>query len=267
MWGKVRSVLVDFSGIWATLVIVASLLNITIDLNNNVWRYFIVGLLVLLLAGNVFTSKRQLRSAQAKRIMDKKLSGEQQIIEKNLDASIVVLPDQKVLESAYFLLVERARLWSEDASIGSFSFMNSYHKDMAPMESFGLTYTSSWKDLTCTASVANYMDKGEVSERFEKPRPSRRNTSPVEKPFFQSMPNWRKALLAAVGSVREELDDVSSIVVSMNDSTSYLYNEPRIPKASIYVRYDKGKMESAKLFEFDGTTLMDTDTDKKIAIK
>jgi hypothetical protein len=267
MWGKVRSVLVDFSGVWAALVILASLLNITIDLNNNVWRYFIIGLLVLLLAGNVFTSRRQLRSAQAKRIMEKTLGGEQQKIEQSLDASIVTLPNQNVLESAYFLLAERARQWSEDASIGSFSFMNSYHKDMAPMESFGLTYSSNWKDLTCTASVANYMDKGEVSERFEKPRPSRLNASPVEKPFFQSMPNWRKALLAAVESVREELDDVSSIVVSMNDNTSYLYNEARKPKASIYVRFDKGKMESAKLFEFDGVTLINTDSSKKISIK
>jgi hypothetical protein len=259
--------LVDFSGVWAALVILASLLNITIDLNNNVWRYCIVGLLILLLAGNIFTSKRQLRSAQAKRVMEKTLGGEQKSLGKRLDGSIVVLPSQEVLESAYFLLAERARQWSEDVSIGSFSFMNSYHEDMAPMESFGLTYSSKWKDLTCVASVANYMDKGEVSERFEKTRPSRLNVTAVDHPFFEVMPNWRKALQAAVESVSEDLDGASSIVVSMNDSTNYLYNESRAPKASIYVRYDKGKMESSKLFEFDGVTLVHTDSDKKIAIK
>ncbi|HKX24531.1 MAG TPA: hypothetical protein VJM46_04795 [Candidatus Saccharimonadales bacterium] len=267
MWGKVRSILVDFSGIWATLVILASLLNITIDLNNNVWRYVVVGLLILLLAGNVFTSTRQLRSARAKRIMDRTLGNEQEKADKTLTASIVTLPTQSVLESAYFLLVERAKQWSDDSSIGSFSFMNSYHGDMTPTESFDLTYSSSWKGLVCTAKFANYMEKGEVSERFEKERDSMFKKRPVEQPFFAVMPNWQKAMRAAIDSVSEELDGASSIVVSMYDSADYARSEQKAPYASIYIRYDKGKMESSKLFRFDGTVLSDTDSGKKITIK
>ncbi len=267
MLSKVRSVLVDFSGIWATLVIIASLLNITIDLNNSVWRYVIIGLLLLLLAGNIFRSRKQLRSAQARRVMDVALGGDQSKLEKNVDASIVRLPSQKVLESAYFLLAEHARQWSEDVVIGSFSFMNSYHGGMKPMESFDLTYSSSWKDLSCRASVGNYMVKGEVSESFEKHSLSQLKIVPVERPFFEIMPGWRKALQTAVESISEELEGVGSIVVSMYDSTSYLYNEANRPKTSIYVRYDKGRMKNSKHFEFDGVTLTDTYSNKKITIK
>jgi hypothetical protein len=60
---------------------------------------------------------------------------------------------------------------------------------------------------------------------------------------------------------------VNSVVVSMYDSTSYLYKEAETPKASIYIRYDKGKMENSKIFHFDGTTLVDADSSKKITIK
>lgn len=266
MVGKIRSALVDFSGIWGTIVILLSIFGITVDLRNSLWWYVIVGLLVLLLASTIFTTRRQLMTAHAKRVVETALVDAKPNAKRGrgLSASIVTIPEQKVLESAYLLLKERAEGWSDDVSIGSFSFTNSYYDFMDPSESFDLAYHSSWRGLSCTAVIGSYLKKGEISERLERKDTPGPLHVQVDKPFMMRLQNWSKALRLAIQSVEQDLDGAEQITVSMYDSTAGTANEV---VGKVYIKYKKDNLETTRFFKFDGKSLTDQQTGKGIVIK
>jgi hypothetical protein len=262
MWAKIRSALVDFSGIWQSLLIFASIFGVTIDLG--AWKYPVVGLLCVMLYLGTGKSVRQVKTVKAKRVIEDALTTSDAGLRKGVSASGVIeeLPKQEVLESAYLLMVEKAKAWSEDVKIGSFEFRQLHHQDAS--QSFGLEYYSEWKSMSCRARISSYYKNGEeIQEEFEK-RESERAIESTPRPFFQALPKWRHAVLAAISAVSDELDMASGAYISASDDSRILSKDPRM---TIYVSYSKGKVDFSKMYRFDGELLVDTASKKKIAIK
>lgn len=257
---RIRAFLVDFSGVWQTMAIFASIFGVNFDLGP--WKIPVVLALGVLLLLGTGKTVRQVKVARAKQAIDDMVDANQGTL-KSINIKAVKIPDQRTVESAYFLLKEKAKAWSDDVVIGEFSAMQLYYAGSKPSESFDLEYHSSWKGLTCNAALTSYSTKGEISEEFKE-----RNgflVKNVEKPFFMAFPNWRHAMQVALQSVSDSLEGVDQFSITIDD---HVYaTKADGPAAGIYIRYKKDKIETSKLFVFDGKTLVDRKSNKKIDIK
>lgn len=155
------------------------------------------------------------------------------------------------------LLSIRAKKWSSDSEISSYSFFYilNYQKNFGLSHSFGISFSSNQKHESLRIYVDSEYEFLSDSSITNSPKIS---VDYGEAPFYQKVPNWRKSVEFLYKRIEDKIDDSFTIKVTNGMQK----------KIFLYCDYTYGskKINASCNGEFDGKELTLYNTKEKIKL-
>lgn len=197
---------------------------------------------MLLVVIFVLRQFRKIKDTVDEKLLSKEIGRKIVKDKKAINFEPTQIPTTSEIKKWVKLLSIKARKWSTDAEISSYSFFYTlrYFRDSGINHSFGVSFYSKQKDEQLNLSISE--DSEHLSEPIGRTKP-RTSIEYGEAPFYMKIPNWRKALEYLYRRMEDKVDDNFEIRIT-NGTTkmvflyfSYTYGPKRI-HATFNASYD-----------------------------
>lgn len=252
---KVRRFISDFGNTSSSLLLIAAVVlnqsNETL-LQSDLVRVLVVCCFILPIIFLLIRSLFEVRHAVNKKVIQEELNDTSE--QREGDIRKKLLPAEKTLRAGYELLRTETLEWSKDMVITDFLYEAQLTKTGMKIWSYDLQYSSAWKGVHGHKKISSLESMNGYSAHFQK---NGSFDTENQKPFFELFPKWKKASLAAIDKVVDEIDRAYAIYISANPLDSGM---------RIRISYDRKKIAITRDFYYDGKELTSQFDNTKLKI-
>ena len=213
---------------------------------------------ILLVVIFVLRQFRKIKDTVDEKLLNKEIKRKIVKDKKANSFDLSQIPTTSEIKKWVRLLSIKARKWSTDSEISSYSFFYSlrYWRDLGINHSFGVSFYSQQKDEQLILSINE--DSEHLSEPIGNTKP-KTSIEYGEAPFYVKIPNWRKAIEYLYRRMEDKVDDNFEIRIT-NGTTKMVF---------LYFSYTYGSKRIHATFNasYDGKTLTFEKTGEKINLK